>query len=79
MVDTKTILSNRFIKLERHIAALKDYYHLIKNKEDIKNIYNPDVYNNLSTEEKAVLDAYLKRFFQFRNILEQKYSRLLQI
>jgi hypothetical protein len=62
MNNKQEILSKRFKKLENHYSALKDYKQLIDNLIKEKNIYDPVIFNALKIEEKAILDAYLKRF-----------------
>lgn len=60
--DTKLILKKRFEKLSKHYEALKDYKFLINQILLNKNIYEQFVFNTLKPQEKAILDAYLKRF-----------------
>ena len=61
MTTKKEILTKRFAKLEKHYIALKEYKILISSILK-KNIYEPFVFNTLQVQERAVLDAYLKRF-----------------
>ena len=55
------IIKQRFAKLEKHYQALKDYKQLIDNLAE-KNIFSPEQFKELKVEERAFLDAYLKRF-----------------
>lgn len=71
------ILLSRLKKLKRHFTALSDYHSLIKGISSQKNIYNPDVFNALSIQEKAFLDAYLKRFSSLQDFLGAKVFPLL--
>lgn len=78
--DTKQILEKRFEKLSKHYEALKDYKLLIDKLLVSKNIYNQFIFNTLKSEEKAILDAYLKRFSSLQDFLGAKiFSLLLDI
>jgi hypothetical protein len=71
------ILLSRLKKLKRHFIALTDYHSLINDILVHKNIYKPDVFNALSIQEKAFLDAYLKRFSSMQDFLGAKIFPLL--
>jgi hypothetical protein len=78
--ETKEILKKRFSKLEKHYNALNDYKILIDKLISEKNIYEQFVFNTLLPQEKAVLDAYLKRFSSIQDFLGAKiFSLLLDI
>ena len=77
--DTKQILQKRFNKLSKHYEALKDYKSLINNLLLEKNIYEQFIFNTLKPEEKAILDAYLKRFSSIQDFLGAKIFPLLLI
>ena len=80
MNNKKEILNKRFKKLEKHYLALKDYKNVINKLIKQKNIYDPNIFNNLKIEEKAILDAYLKRFASLQDFLGAKiFSPLLEI
>ena len=80
MGNKKEILSKRFKKLKNHYIALKDYKHLIDTMITQKNIYQPDIFNALEVQEKAILDAYLKRFASVQDFLGAKiFAPLLEI
>jgi len=80
MHNKKEILKKRFKKLERHYSALKDYKQLIDNIRLQKDIFQEDVFKTLEVQEKAVLDAYLKRFSSIQDFLGAKiFSSLLEI
>ncbi len=80
MNNKQEILNKRFKKLKNHYSALKDYKQLIDNLIKEKNIYNPVIFNALKIEEKAILDAYLKRFASVQDFLGAKiFSPLLEI
>ena len=74
--DTKQILQKRFNKLSKHYEALRDYKSLINNLLLEKNIYEQFT---LKPEEKAILDAYLKRFSSIQDFLGVKIFPLLLI
>ncbi|GEM_PF-374494 len=75
--ETKSILKKRFEKLEKHYIALKEYSILIEQLLEQKNIYNQLVFNTLLPQERAVLDAYLKRFSSLQDFLGAKIFSLL--
>ncbi|WP_320034558.1 hypothetical protein [Halarcobacter sp.] len=75
--DTKLILQKRFNKLTKHYEALKDYNAWIDELLKNKNIYEQFTFNTLKTQEKAVLDAYLKRFSSVQDFLGAKIFPLL--
>ena len=75
--DTKEILIKRFDKLSKHYEALKDYKSLINELLLNKNIYDQFIFNTLKPEEKAILDAYLKRFSSIQDFLGAKIFSLL--
>lgn len=78
--DTKLILEKRLEKLSKHYEALKDYKILIDKILLTKNIYEQFTFNTLKPEEKAILDAYLKRFSSIQDFLGAKiFSLLLDI
>lgn len=77
--DTKQILQKRFNKLSKHYEALRDYKSLINNLLLEKNIYEQFTFNTLKPEEKAILDAYLKRFSSIQDFLGVKIFPLLLI
>ena len=79
-MNKKTILDNRFKKLHKHYTALKEYKIYIDNLLQESNIYDQFTFNTLQTEQRAVLDAYLKRFASLQDFLGAKiFSLLLEI
>ena len=74
---TKEILAKRLAKLKKHYSALKDYKKLIVAMLQEKDIYDISVFNSLKPEERAVLDAYLKRFSSTQDFLGSKIFALL--
>ncbi len=80
MTNKKKILALRFSKLEKHYSALKEYKVLISDLLKEKNIYDQFTFNTLKPQEKAILDAYLKRFTSVQDFLGAKiFSLLLEI
>jgi len=77
MQNKKEILQKRLLKIDKHYIALKEYNILICNILKKKNIYDEDIFNALRPEEKAILDAYLKRFSSIQDFLGAKIFPLL--
>ncbi len=77
MTSTKEVLKKRFLKLEKHYAALSDYKQLIEDLLKKKDIYNIDQFEKLEPRDRAVLDAYLKRFASVQDFLGAKIFPLL--
>ena len=77
MDNTKEILKKRFDKLEKHYLALKAYKELIDKLTQQSDIYHPLIFNSLKIEDKAILDAYLKRFSSVQGFLGAKIFSLL--
>jgi len=77
MQNKKEILQKRLLKIDKHYIALKEYNILIYNILKKKNIYDESIFNALRPEEKAILDAYLKRFSSIQDFLGSKIFPLL--
>ncbi len=78
--ETRQVLKKRLEKLDKHYMALKDYKVAIDEMLTKKNIYNQFEFNTLKVEERALLDAYLKRFSSVQDFLGAKiFSMLLEI
>jgi len=77
MTDIKEILTVRFSKLGKHFTAFKDYHNLIVMMEKSDDIYDESVYQELKTVDKAVFDAYLKRFSSIQDYLGTKIFPVL--
>jgi len=77
LADTKKILQKRLNKLAKQYEALKDYKILIDQLLIEKDIYNQFIFNTLIPQEKAILDAYLKRFSAVQDFLGAKIFVLL--
>ena len=77
MINKKIILQKRFEKLAAHYKALKEYHDLIKDmllKEDILLV---NKFNFIIPQERAIFDAYLKRFSSIQDFLGAKIFPLL--
>ncbi len=80
MNNKQEILNKRFEKLEKHYLALKAYKELIDKLVDKIDIYTAENFSALKIEDKAILDAYLKRFSSVQDFLGAKiFSPLLDI
>jgi len=70
--NKKEILTKRFDKLRQHYEALKAYKQLIDKLSAQVDIYQPENFNKLEIQDKAVFDAYLKRFASIQDFLGAK-------
>lgn len=78
--QTKQILQKRLQKIHKHYVALKDYKLAIDDILKQKDIYEQFEFNKLSLPERAMLDAYLKRFSSVQDFLGAKiFSLLLEV
>lgn len=75
--ETKHILEKRLDKLEKNYTALKDYKELIDKLLQEKDIYDTETFQNLKPEQRAIFDAYLKRFSSMQDFLGSKIFPLL--
>ncbi len=80
MNNKKNILKKRFSKLTSHYIALTQYKQLIDDllqKEDILKI---EKFNFIEPSQRAIFDAYLKRFASIQDFLGAKiFPILLQL
>jgi phage major head subunit gpT-like protein len=70
----KEILKKRLNKLQKNFEVLREYKNFI---EKLADIYTPYVFNSLKLEQKAILEAYLKRFAFVQDYLGAKVFKLL--
>ncbi|MDA0910314.1 MAG: hypothetical protein O2809_01970 [Proteobacteria bacterium] len=70
--DKLQIFAKRMDKLNKHFKALDDYKTLIGQMLEYQNIYNPQIFEDLAVRDRAVLDAYLKRFSSVQDFLGAK-------
>ena len=69
-----TILSKQLQKVKKHYEALKEYKEFIDKMEFD---FTQDFFLSLETPQKAVLDAYLKRFASLQDYLGAKVFKSL--
>ncbi len=80
MKNTQEILRKRLQKVEKHYEALSEYKKLIDDLTAGKNIFKVSVFKKLIPQERAILDAYLKRFSSLQDYLGAKvFPALLEI
>lgn len=77
MNSIQSVLKKRLEKIQKHYEALSDYKQLINRLFAQKNIFHVDVFLSMLPEEKAILDAYLKRFASLQDFLGAKIFPLL--
>ena len=74
------ILKKRFYKLNKQYIALKDYKNAIDDLVLEKDIFNQFIFNTLDIKDKALLDAYLKRFSSVQDFLGSRiFSSILEL
>ncbi len=69
-----TIPQKQLQKVARHYLALKEYKEFI---DKVGFEFSVEEFNNLDTPQKAVLEAYLKRFSSLQDYLGAKVFRTL--
>ncbi len=69
-----TIPQKQLQKVAKHYLALKEYKEFI---DKVGFQFTIDEFNNLNTPQKAVLEAYLKRFSSLQDYLGAKIFRTL--
>lgn len=77
MINKKEVLLKRLNKLKSHYKALKEYKILIDEMLKSQDIYKVEVFENLAFAEKAIFDAYLKRFSSIQDFLGTKIFPIL--
>jgi len=77
MSDQIIILKKRLNKLEKNYTALSEYKTLIDALICDIDIYDIKFFETLKPEQKAILDAYLKRFASVQDFLGAKIFNLL--
>jgi hypothetical protein len=74
------LLKIRISKLEKHYEALSDYHRLILALMDDEDIFTNEVFLQLLPEQKALFDAFLKRFSSLQDFMGAKiFPQLLQM
>ncbi len=80
MSSKKEILKKRFDKLSKYYKALKEYKELIDLMLADIDIYDTWEFNRLKAQDRAILDAYLKRFASIQDFLGAKiFPMLLEV
>jgi len=77
MSDKENILLKRFSKLEKHFEALRDYHALIETLLAEKDILTPEHFNFIPPRDKAIFDAYIKRFASIQDFMGAKIFPIL--
>ncbi|NCO00526.1 MAG: hypothetical protein GW906_01665 [Epsilonproteobacteria bacterium] len=77
MFNKKDILTKRLEKLDAHYSAIKEYKELIDGMLQEKNILTVENFNFIQAQERALFDAYLKRFTSIQDFLGSKIFPLL--
>ncbi len=73
------VLEVRIEKLDKHYEALRDYHRLILALKEEGDIFETDYFLQLKPEQKALFDAFLKRFSSLQDYLGGKiFPQLLQ-
>ena len=68
------IINRQLQKVQKHFDALKEYKEFI---EKVGFEFSIEEFNNLDTPQKAVLEAYLKRFSSLQDYLGAKVFKTL--
>ena len=75
--DKQALLKKRLEKLAKHMEAVADYKNAIDDIASTKAVYKEDIFSNLPIQEKALFDAYLKRFSSAQDFLGGKILSLI--
>ena len=71
------ILKKRFYKLDKHYEAFRDYHQLIENFLDQNDVLTVEKFNFIDPKDRALFDAYIKRFASIQDFLGAKIFPLL--
>lgn len=77
MSNKDDILKKRFFKLEKHLIALSEYHLLIDELLLYDDILSAEKFNFIPPKDRAVFDAYIKRFASIQDFLGAKIFPLL--
>ncbi len=75
--DKQVLLKKRLEKLAKHMEAITDYKNAIDDISSSKAVYEEDIFSHLPIQEKALFDAYLKRFSSAQDFLGGKVLSLM--
>jgi hypothetical protein len=73
----KEILQKRLDKLSAHYSACAEYKYLIDEMLEKKDILTVDTFHLIKPTQRAIFDAYLKRFASIQDFLGAKIFPLL--
>ena len=77
MSDKNEILKKRFYKLDKHYSAFSEYHQLIESLLSEENILTVEKFNFIEAKDRALFDAYIKRFASIQDFLGAKIFPLL--
>jgi len=77
MTNSRQVLIKRLDTLQKHFEAILSFKVLIDKLARQKAVYTPEVYTSLEPQEKAIFEAYLKRFASIQDYLGTKVFPLL--
>lgn len=77
MSNKESILKKRFFKLEKHYEAFKEYHLLINELLLNEDILSVEKFNFILPKDRAIFDAYIKRFSSIQDFLGAKIFPLL--
>jgi len=77
MLNKEEILKKRFFKLEKHYEAFKAYHLLINELLSNEDILTVEKFNFIPPRDRAIFDAYIKRFSSIQDFLGAKIFPLL--
>ena len=80
MSDKNEILKKRFYKLQKHYEAFKEYHQLIDELLSKEDVLTVEKFNFIVPKERAIFDAYIKRFASIQDFLGAKiFPSLVEI
>lgn len=77
MNSAQQILISRLEKLKKHHQALSEYKALIDKLESSCDIYQANHFLQLGAQQRAILEAYLKRFSSLQDYMGAKLFPLM--
>ncbi len=77
MLNKEGILKKRFFKLEKYYDAFREYHLLINELLLNEDILTVEKFNFISPKDRAIFDAYIKRFSSIQDFLGAKIFPLL--
>lgn len=77
MSDKYAILKKRFYKLDKHYEAFREYHQLIEIFLFENDVLTVEKFNFIDPKDRALFDAYIKRFASIQDFLGAKIFPLL--